>query len=175
MIDFQSKLGSKKLYLCVGQKKWVCAPHLKRDTNWYRVRHNATILAMINFSKEPFNGSFNWLKVWIHAAVYIRPWCVAVQLVGHCGHCECECPRSGGLLTKPASDFMLSDAPVLYFRCTSQWWGFFGFWRDWTNWPIVISVYGNEISFYETSSTIFCQKRVKKRDACIAEDHIFAK
>ena len=27
---------------------------------------------------------------------------------------SCECPRSGGLLSKPASDFMLSDAPVSY-------------------------------------------------------------
>ena len=27
---------------------------------------------------------------------------------------SCECPRSGGLLSKPAPDFMLSDAPVSY-------------------------------------------------------------
>ena len=39
----------------VSKKEFVLGP----DTNWYRVRHNATILAMINFSKERFNGSFN--------------------------------------------------------------------------------------------------------------------
>lgn len=27
---------------------------------------------------------------------------------------SCECPRSGGLLSQPAPDFMLSDAPVSY-------------------------------------------------------------